>query len=197
MALSANNTDFHKTNTMSAMLTPPPPYKLRPMILEDIESVQAIDRRSFPTPAKASLYVHELTQNKLAHYQVLTVQTQIIGYTGFWMLADEAHIISIATHPDWRGRGLGELLLLNFLYLAGEQGATLATLEVRRSNIVAQTLYLKYAFEVVGERPRYYQDTREDALIMTVMLKDHYYSHTLAQAREVLFTRLRKHPQTT
>ncbi|MEZ4641820.1 MAG: ribosomal protein S18-alanine N-acetyltransferase [Chloroflexota bacterium] len=173
------------------MLTPPPPYALRPMTTADIDAVRAIDRHSFPTPVKANLYVHELTQNKMAHYQVLTAVDTIIGHTGYWLMADEAHIITIATHPDWRGRGLGELLLLNSLYMAGDQGATLATLEVRRTNIVAQSLYLKYEFDIVGERPRYYQDTGDDALIMTVMLKDHYYSHTLAQAKTALFTRLR------
>ncbi|MBE2201404.1 MAG: ribosomal protein S18-alanine N-acetyltransferase [Anaerolinea sp.] len=173
------------------MLTPPPPYSLRSMTVDDIDVVRAIDRLSFPTPVKAGLYVHELTQNKMAHYQVLTAPEKIIGYTGFWMLADEAHVITIATHPKWRGRGLGELLLLNLLYLAGEAGATLATLEVRRSNTVAQALYQKYAFDVVGERPRYYQDTGDDALIMTVMLKDDYYARTLAQAKKALFMRLR------
>ncbi|MCA9972157.1 MAG: ribosomal protein S18-alanine N-acetyltransferase [Anaerolineales bacterium] len=172
------------------MLTPPPPYRLRAMQLADLDQVLAIDRLAFPTPAKAGLYTYELTENPLAAYQVLLAGAPLVGYAGFWMLGDEAHVSTIATHPDWRGRGLGELLLLNLLYLAGDRAATLATLEVRRGNHVAQALYAKLAFEIVGERPRYYRDTGDDALILTVALSDAYYAHILAQARAALYARL-------
>ncbi len=161
------------------------------MQLADLPDVLAIDRVSFPTPAQQGLYEHELQGNKLAHYQVLAAAQTLIGYAGFWMMVDEAHISTIAVHTKWRGRGLGELLLLNLLFLAGDLGATLATLEVRCRNVTAQSLYEKYQFELVGKRLRYYRDTGEDALLMSVQLKDDYYSETLALAKEALFTRLR------
>lgn len=174
------------------MLCPPAPYQLRSMQLADLTAVYAIDQLSFPTPAKPGTYEYELTQaNVPVNYQVLLARESLLGYAGYWLQGgDEAHIMTIATHPHWRGRGLGELLLLNLLYLAGEQAATWATLEVRRSNQVAQALYHKYAFAVEGERPRYYRDTHEDALIMTVQLTDAYYAQILAPLHQALWARL-------
>jgi ribosomal-protein-alanine N-acetyltransferase len=85
-----------------------------------------------------------------------------------WMYVDEAHIATIATHPEWRGRGVGKLILHNLMREAQRRRAANVTLEVRASNTVAQNLYRKYGFEEVGLRKAYYQDNREDALLMTV-----------------------------
>jgi [ribosomal protein S18]-alanine N-acetyltransferase len=149
------------------MLTPPFPYHLRPLALADLEDVLAIDALAFPTPTKASLFRHELTGNAMANYQALTGENgRFLGYAGYWLLANEGHISTIAVHPDWRGRGLGELLLLNMLHLQCQQQAILSTLEVRRSNRTAQALYQKYGYELVGERRRYYKNG-EDALLLT------------------------------
>lgn len=184
----------------TTMLHPPSPFSLRPMHLGDLTAVMAIDRLSFPTPTREAMYRYELTANERAHYQVLTTwldnrrgsgyTENIIGYAGYWLLVDEVHISTIAVHPDWRGRGLGELLFLNILFLACAQGAASATLEVRVNNTTAQALYHKYAFAVVGERPRYYNNG-EDALIMTAELAGTSYCHALNQKREALFARLR------
>jgi ribosomal-protein-alanine N-acetyltransferase len=150
------------------------------MALADLPAVLEIDRLSFPTPSKAHLYQHELAENRLAHYQVLVCRKDgrevVLGHAGYWLLADEAHISTIAVRPDCRGRGLGELLLLNLLLEAYKLQAAIATLEVRRGNRVAQALYEKYRFELVGERRGYYRDTGEDALLMTVVLDAEYRS---------------------
>lgn len=167
------------------------------MFLADLSSVYEVDRLSFPTPARTGLFEHELAQNNMAHYQVLGVggengrSPQIIGFTGFWLIADEIHISSIATHPHWRGRGLGELLLLNLLFESYNHPANMVTLEVRRSNSVAQALYLKYQFEEVGSRPRYYRDTGEDALLMTMASLNARYHQFLEAQQAALFQRLR------
>ncbi len=181
------------------MLHPPAPYQLRPMQLADLDAVYAIDQLSFPTPAKSGTYEYELAQaNVPVNYQVVLVDEMVRGYAGYWLQGgDEAHIMTIATHPQWRRQGLGELLLLNLLYWAGEQAATQATLEVRRSNLAAQALYRKYAFTVEGERRRYYRDTNEDALIMTVLLTDVYYAQKLEPLRQALWTRLTSAPLVT
>jgi ribosomal-protein-alanine N-acetyltransferase len=94
-------------------------------------------------------------------------EVNILGYGGFWLLAGEAHISTIAVRPEWRRRGIGELLLVAMLERAVELGGDLATLEVRVSNVAAQSLYQKYGFAKVGLRPRYYSDRGEDALVMT------------------------------
>jgi len=173
------------------MLPLPPPYRLRPMVVADIPAVLAIDRASFPTPAPEQMYLNELTDNQLAHYQVLTRDEMagevIIGYAGFWLIAGEIHISTIAVAPAERGRGRGEWLLLNLLLLACALDPLLVTLEVRRSNTVAQALYAKYRFEEVGVRRRYYRDTSEDALLLTVDLSAQPdYCAWLAQQRDTL-----------
>jgi ribosomal-protein-alanine N-acetyltransferase len=168
------------------MLTPPAPYQLRPLQLADLPEVHAIEWLSLPTPTKAGTYEYELTKNDLAHYQALLVNGRsLIGYSGYWLIGDEAHISILAIHPDWRRRGLGELLLLNIFSLTQTQSATLATLEVRAHNTAAQALYKKYNFIVVGQRPHYYRDG-ESALIMTAELP----LPDLDRRRHLLFTRL-------
>ena len=154
------------------MLATPAPYVLRPMTVDDIPAVLEIDRLSFPSPSNAQLYYNELTDNRLAHYQVLVRRDAagetLVGHTGFWLIADEVHVSTIAVHPDERGRGRGEWLFLNLLLEACRLSPLLVTLEVRTSNVTAQALYRKYRFQEVGRRRRYYHDTGEDALLMTV-----------------------------
>lgn len=168
------------------------PYVIEPMQLRDVAEVMGIERLSFPTPWSARAYRYELRENNLSHYLVARprrplarkepgfwdglrrslgvaapLEVNLLGYGGFWLMAGEAHISTIAVRPEWRRRGIGELLLVAMLERAVELGADLATLEVRVSNVAAQGLYQKYGFAKVGLRPRYYSDRGEDALIMT------------------------------
>ncbi|MDH7570646.1 MAG: ribosomal protein S18-alanine N-acetyltransferase, partial [Armatimonadota bacterium] len=92
----------------------------------------------------------------------------VVGYAGMWLVADEAHITNIAVHPDYRGRHVGERLLVSLLDTALQRGARHVTLEVRRGNLVAQGLYQKYRFQAVAVRRRYYSDTGEDAIVMWI-----------------------------
>jgi ribosomal-protein-alanine N-acetyltransferase len=92
--------------------------------------------------------------------------SSIIGFAGLWLMVDEAHITTIAMHPDFRRKGLGEFLLVNLIDIAYDIGAKWVTLEVRVSNNIAQNLYRKYGFREKGLRQKYYSDNQEDALIM-------------------------------
>jgi len=94
-------------------------------------------------------------------------QEHILGYAGMWILADEAHIMSIASHPLYRHKGVGEVLLVALFDLAQRHKARILTLEVRVSNTIAQNLYLKFGFKNMGVRKGYYLDNREDAIIMS------------------------------
>ncbi|MBK8987516.1 MAG: ribosomal protein S18-alanine N-acetyltransferase [Chloroflexi bacterium] len=172
------------------MLQPPPPYCLRPMQLADLKAVTAIDRLAYPTPTRETLFRHELEENKMAHYQVLQMGDSIVGFAGYWLIGDEVHVSTIAVHPHWQGRHLGELLFLNILLDVYQHPACLVTLEVRRSNTIAQALYQKYRLEVVGERRAYYRDTGEDALLMTVTPLDGRYHQFLVTQQATLFARL-------
>jgi ribosomal-protein-alanine N-acetyltransferase len=90
-----------------------------------------------------------------------------LGYAGFWVIDDEAHLMTLAIDPRWQGRGLGEWFLLDLFDLMEENGAEACTLEVRVTNLRAQSLYRRLRFGVAGRRRRYYSDNGEDALIMT------------------------------
>ncbi len=90
----------------------------------------------------------------------------IVGFAGLWLMVDEAHVTTIAMHPNFRRRGLGEYMLASLIDIAYEIGAKWVTLEVRVTNYNAQNLYRKYGFREAGVRHRYYSDNQEDALIM-------------------------------
>ena len=91
----------------------------------------------------------------------------IVGFLGAWHMHDEAHIVSVGVRSDYRGYGIGELLLIGAIEQAQRRRMHAVTLEVRISNYIAQNLYKKYGFEKMGVRKGYYSDNREDALIMT------------------------------
>jgi ribosomal-protein-alanine N-acetyltransferase len=133
--------------------------------MKHLDDVLKIEKASFKTPWTRYAFIHEIQFEK-SIFEVIKLESRIVGYGGFWHVFDEAHISNIAIHPQYRGQGLGKMLLLHLLEEAASRGATKATLEVRRSNIIAQKMYLRYGFKVVSVRKKYYVDEQEDALIM-------------------------------
>lgn len=91
----------------------------------------------------------------------------ILGFIGLWLMVGEGHIVTIAVREQHRRAGIGERLLIACIEMAQEYAQEVVTLEVRRSNEVAQRLYEKYGFDRMGLRVRYYTDNHEDAVIMT------------------------------
>ena len=142
-----------------------------PMQPEDLEAIMPLERLAFADPWSRRMYLSDLAENPLATYRVIRSADDgrlppILGWGGFWLLVDEAHIATIASHPEHRGCGLGEWLMVDLMERARERGARVATLEVRVGNLVAQKLYAKLGFDIVGTRRKYYRDG-EDGLIMT------------------------------
>jgi ribosomal-protein-alanine N-acetyltransferase len=132
--------------------------------LADIDGIQEIERHSFPRPWPRATFEAELARD---HARVIVARAPgVIGYCNFWIVVDEIHILAIATHPDRRRAGLGGKLLARALADGRAAGCTVATLEVRRSNIPAIALYEAAGFATVAVRTRYYQDNHEDALVM-------------------------------
>ncbi len=161
------------------------PVRYRLMALADVPRVHEIDRLSFSMPWTERSYRFEITENRNSLILVAEVEEpgthsvpgaqqapevpgDLVGMIVVWVILDEAHIATIAVHPAYRGQGIGRGLLARGLGQAYERGARLAFLEVRRSNLVAQKMYENFGFKVVGQRPRYYQDNNEDALLMTL-----------------------------
>ena len=90
----------------------------------------------------------------------------ILGMAGFWVVRDEAHVITIAVREAYRRWGIGELLFMSLIDKAVKLNARMITLEVRASNMVAQALYERYGFVRTGVRRGYYMDNKEDAVLM-------------------------------
>jgi ribosomal-protein-alanine N-acetyltransferase len=188
-------------------------YLLRHMRLEDIAQVVKIDEASFPNSWSPRTYQFEISNRDTSQMIVLEmvdhasyppgswrgtlrrllnpqIPNVIIGYGGCWLIAGEAHISTIAVHPNFRGQGLGELLLAGMLQRGIYLGGEYSVLEVRASNDTAQALYRKYEYKVVGRRKAYYRDNSEDALLMEIRPLDVAYQQRLAQRVDGLQKRL-------
>ena len=141
---------------------------IRRMTLEDVPFVHEIDSLSFSLPWPERSFRFELTENPVSRSWVAESGGRIAAMLVLWLIVDEAHIATIATHPDFRRQGIGEQLMIAALLSARAEGATRAFLEVRAGNADALALYKKYGFIVVGVRPRYYKDNNEDAILMNM-----------------------------
>ncbi len=139
---------------------------LREMTIEDIDQVLDIEKDIFPTPWSKNAFEKEISKNELAVYLVAEVDSKIAGYGGFWKILDEAHITNIAVKNKYRGKKIGDAILMGIIDYCDTNYIPRITLEVRSSNAVAQKLYKKYGFKARGVRPRYYTDNNEDAIIM-------------------------------
>lgn len=141
------------------------------MKLTDIDAVMILEHVSFPEPWPRSLYEREVAQGRFSRYFVIepadaqTGLPPLLGQGGFWLMGEEAHIVTIAVDPAWRRHQLGKWLLLTLLAEARRRGAQTVTLEVRPSNAPALALYRKLGFVQIGQRRRYYPDG-EDAYVL-------------------------------
>jgi ribosomal-protein-alanine N-acetyltransferase len=145
---------------------------IRRMRLADVPAVHAIDMLSFSLPWPERSFRFEVAENEVARAWVAEAEVngapRIVAMLVLWLAADEAHIATVAVHPDFRQRGIGSRLVTEALEAARAEGARRAFLEVRERNAAAQEMYRKFGFEVTGRRPRYYRDTGEDAILMTL-----------------------------
>jgi ribosomal-protein-alanine N-acetyltransferase len=141
---------------------------IRKMALEDIDQVLAIDEASFSMPWPARSFHFEVTNNPASRSWVAEDEGQVVGMVVAWMIVDEIHIATIATHNDFRRQGIGEKLLIHTLKSAKEEGALTSFLEVRESNRFARQMYNKFGYVEVGRRRRYYKDNNEDAILMSL-----------------------------
>lgn len=174
------------------------PLVLRYMRLSDVPEVVTIDQQSFSSPWPSHSYQFEVSESTHSFMAVLQQvpyleaadgagrlrqlirsfsgswerEARIQGYGGLWVIMEEAHISTIASHPEARGKGYGEAILAAMIQQARRLHAGYVVLEVRVSNAVAQALYHKYEFETVGIKHNYYRDDNEDAYDMRLDLQN-------------------------
>jgi ribosomal-protein-alanine N-acetyltransferase len=144
---------------------------IRNMTLDDIDDVIEIEKMAFTTPWSKESFRLELTRNMLAKYIVAEKDKKVVGYGGMWLILDEAHITNIAVNKNFRGVGVGNVILDGLINICKDRSIRFMTLEVRKSNEIAKSLYKKYGFEESGTRPGYYSDNNEDAIIMWKMIE--------------------------
>jgi [ribosomal protein S18]-alanine N-acetyltransferase len=144
---------------------------IRPMIAADLPAVIELDQLSFSQPWPPAAFEVEL-ENINSRCWVVDVDARVVAALVLWRVLDEAHIATVAVHPDFRQRGIGSALLRASMDAAYAEGARIYHLEVRAGNLAAQKMYADFGYEVVGRRPGYYQDNGEDALLLTLELTE-------------------------
>lgn len=137
----------------------------RRMTLADAEAVHQIELDTFPEPWSLESFQNEMTRNVCARYIVAEEDGRVLGYAGAWLVLDEGHVTNVAVSRERRGQGVGENLMRALMQYAANLGVQYMTLEVRKSNLIAQALYRKLGFIQLGVRKRYYEDNGEDALL--------------------------------
>jgi ribosomal-protein-alanine N-acetyltransferase len=139
---------------------------------EDLDEVMKIEEVSFSSPWSRGMFLSELKDNPFSN--LLTAKLidshQIIGYSCFWIVFGEVHIMNLAVHPDWRRKGIATRLVEKAISTSHQHAVKKLHLEVRRSNEPARRLYEKFGFQVVAVRSNYYAQPREDALLMAMDL---------------------------
>ncbi|MBI4557132.1 MAG: ribosomal protein S18-alanine N-acetyltransferase [Candidatus Hydrogenedentes bacterium] len=130
-----------------------------------IDALIEVEIEAYPEPWTEAMFRDEL-RNQRSHFYVAFRDLELVGYGGFWLVLDEAHITNVTIRDVFRGRNYGRRLMTFLLNTAVSAGARLATLEVRVSNLRARNLYLSMGFRPVHVRKRYYPKTNEDAFVM-------------------------------
>jgi ribosomal-protein-alanine N-acetyltransferase len=148
-----------------------PIYENVPLDKEDLPQVLDIERSAFPYPWSKAIFLRELTYD-WSHLigRMEGATGKLVGFVNYWLVYDEVHVLNLAVHEAFRRQGHGSALLEHVIAFARMHRCAYVTLEVRRSNLAAQSLYRGFGFKQVGIRPRYYVEDGEDALVMVLTL---------------------------
>ena len=150
----------------------PAAFSIEPMRLGDLDDVMEIERLSFKSPWSGQVFLEEMARD-WAHVDVVRdlARRRAVAFGNYWQVADEVHLLNLATHPEARRAGHASRMLAHIVAFGRAQGCRLITLEVRRSNAAALRLYRRYGFRAVGVRPNYYAEDQEDAIVMLLDLE--------------------------
>jgi [ribosomal protein S18]-alanine N-acetyltransferase len=171
--------------------------RIRRMQSQDLEPIMAIEPKAFGSHHwSLQSFENELNNDSGCYFAATSLHTaDLVGYSGFWLIGEEAHITTLAVHPNFQRQYIGESLLVNDILEAKKVGARWLTLEVRVSNEKAQNLYFKYGFKSISVRKHYYQDNDEDALVLwTENIETPHFNRLLEKRIEVLDYQFKEHP---
>lgn len=146
-------------------------FTIENMTGSHIEPLAQIEKECFSTPWSEQGLRDELS-NPNARFFVAVCDGGVAGYIGAHNIVGEVYITNVAVSSAFRKKGIAEALVKHLINVSKSELAELVTLEVRESNEIAQHLYLKTGFKAVGNRKAFYENPREDAVLMTKYLKD-------------------------
>jgi ribosomal-protein-alanine N-acetyltransferase len=154
-----------------ALSKAPQPFLIEAMKVGDLDAVMEIERVSFRSPWSRQVFLEEMARD-WAHVDVVREAStrRVVAFGNYWLVADEVHILNLATHPQARRGGHASRMLAHMIDFARRELCRYVTLEVRRSNAAALRLYRRFAFRAVGVRPNYYAEDQEDAIVMLLDL---------------------------
>jgi len=150
----------------------PTPMKIREATSRDLPGIVEIERLSFDNPWSLDAFERELSlpfSRMIVATKTATENASLIGFLCRWIVADECHILNVAVHPQMRQQGIGKRLMQHALAEARAKNVQVITLEVRRSNLAARSLYRKLEFQERRLRRNYY-GPGEDAIVMELKL---------------------------
>lgn len=149
----------------------PQSFVIEPMRVGDLDDVMEIERSSFRSPWSAQVFLEEVARD-WAHVDVVrdAGSGRVVAFGNYWLVADEVHLLNLATAPGARRQGHASRLLAHITDFGRAHDCRFVTLEVRRSNAAALRLYRRFGFRAVGVRPNYYSEDREDAIVMLLDL---------------------------
>lgn len=147
-------------------LPTPRAVTISPMRRRHLRAVLRIETQVYPTPWSMQLYLGELDSTEGRTYRVARSGQKVVGYGGLMYVVDEAHVTTLAVHPEHQGYRIGARILLELTREAIAKGMTALTLEVRASNLAGQALYRRFGLVPAGIRRGYYREVDEDAIIM-------------------------------
>lgn len=139
---------------------------------EDIPGIEALEKACFSMPWTQAMLERQLSSKTGIFIVAEGENGAILGYAGMNCVLDECYIANVAVAPNSRRLGLGDMLVSRLVEEARRLGMAFITLEVRAGNVPAAALYEKHGFRTMGRRKNYYEAPREDALLMTLFLKD-------------------------
>ncbi|MDJ0762155.1 MAG: ribosomal protein S18-alanine N-acetyltransferase [Myxococcota bacterium] len=159
-----------------SILATPPGHcwagKIRTATPADIDAIVAVERSAFASPWPRSAFVSEIDGHRWSHVAVAEEGRTLVGFTVYWSVASELHLLNLAVDRAHRRRGIGRDLVAHLIAFGRNTRHTEVLLEVRVSNLTAITLYRHFGFEDLAIRPGYYADNGEDALVMSLVLSD-------------------------
>lgn len=142
-------------------------YQIIPMTPAQLPQAAALERACFSHPWTEEMLQQELWNEAAVIIVALREDGVVLGYAGLQTVLDEGYINNVAVAANVRRQGIADELIAAFVRF-GQAKLAFLTLEVRASNAPAIALYMKHGFAQVGRRRGYYDDPKEDAILMTL-----------------------------